>query len=52
MGKESEVKERLYQFIKHQDISVQAFEKQCGMSNGYVAAIRKGIGSEKLEQNR
>lgn len=50
MEKESEVKERLYQFIKYQGISVQAFEKQCGMSNGYVAAIRKGIGSEKLEQ--
>lgn len=49
MQKNAEIKTRLYQFIKYQNISVQAFEKKCGLSNGYVAAIRKGIGSEKLE---
>lgn len=45
----SPIKDRLMQFIKYKGITVQAFERLCGLSNGYVAAIRKGIGSEKLE---
>lgn len=49
MKEVSPIKDRLMQFIKYKGITVQAFERLCGLSNGYVAAIRKGIGSEKLE---
>ena len=45
-----EVKERLLQFIKENNISVSQFEKMCGMSNGYVNSIRKGVGLNKLEK--
>ena len=43
------VKERLVTFIKSQGLTVQKFEMRCGLSNGYVSSIRKGIGTEKLE---
>lgn len=45
---ESAVKQRLVQFIKLMHLTQKAFEERCGMSNGYVANIRKGIGSDKL----
>lgn len=40
---------RLSEFIKSQHISVLAFEKRCGLSQGYVKNISKTIGQEKLE---
>ena len=43
-----EVKERLLLFVKYKKISVKRFEELCGVSNGYVSAIRKSIGGEKL----
>jgi transcriptional regulator with XRE-family HTH domain len=45
---ESAVKQRLVQFIKIMNLTQKAFEDRCGMSNGYVANIRKGIGDDKL----
>lgn len=45
---ESAVKQRLVQFIKFMHLTQKAFEDRCGMSNGYVANIRKGIGEDKL----
>ena len=45
---ESAVKQRLVQFIKMMHLTQRAFEQRCGMSNGYVANIRKGIGEEYL----
>lgn len=45
---ESAVKQRLVQFIKSMHITQRAFETRCGMSNGYVANIRKGIGEDYL----
>ena len=45
---ESTVKERLITFIKCLNLTQKAFEDRCNMSNGYVANIRKGIGSDKL----
>lgn len=45
---ESAVKQRLVQFIKIMHLTQRAFEQRCGMSNGYVANIRKGIGEEYL----
>ena len=45
---ESAVKQRLVQFIKIMHLTQRAFEQRCGMSNGYVANIRKGIGEDYL----
>ena len=45
---ESAVKQRLVQFIKIMHLTQRAFEQRCGMSNGYVANIRKGIREEYL----
>ncbi len=45
---ETTVKQRLIDFIKSQGISVNKFEKACGLSIGYVKNIRKSIQPEKL----
>jgi phage repressor protein C with HTH and peptisase S24 domain len=42
------VKERTLEFIKYKEISVKEFENNCGLSNGYVASMRKGFGTDKL----
>jgi SOS-response transcriptional repressor LexA len=42
------IKERTLEFIKHKNISVKEFEARCGLSNGYVTAMRKGYGADKL----
>jgi SOS-response transcriptional repressor LexA len=42
------IKERTLEFIKYKGISVKEFETMCGLSNGYVAAMRKGYGADKL----
>lgn len=46
---ENTVKERLIIFIKHKKLSQKRFEIICGMSNGYVNSIRKGLGADKLQ---
>ena len=45
---EGTVKERTIQFIKYKGISMKSFEELCGLSTGYVTSMRKGYGSEKL----
>ena len=45
---EGTVKERTIQFIKYKGISMKSFEESCGLSTGYVTSMRKGYGSEKL----
>lgn len=42
------IKERIYTFIKYKDITVKKFEEMCGLSNGYISSMRKGFGTEKL----
>lgn len=42
------IKERTLEYIKSKNISVKEFETRCGLSNGYVAAMRKGFGADKL----
>lgn len=42
------IKERTLDFIKYMEISVKEFETRCNLSNGYVAAMRRGFGSDKL----
>lgn len=43
------IKERTIEFIKYKNISVKEFEIRCGLSNGYVANMRKGYSAEKLK---
>ena len=45
---EDSVKERLIEFISAQKISVNKFEKECGLSVGYVKNMRKSISPGKL----
>ena len=43
------IKERLKEFIWYKGLRVSHFEKTCGLSNGYVASITKGMGAEKMQ---
>lgn len=46
---ENNVQQRLMSFILFIGISKSRFEQQCGLSNGYINSIKKGIGTEKLQ---
>lgn len=46
---ETTVKERLIQFLAVKRISQGAFEKKCGLANGFVSSIRKSVSNEKLQ---
>jgi hypothetical protein len=43
------VKDRLSAFIEYLGLSTSAFEKRCGLSNGYVRNIKGNLGGKKLE---
>lgn len=47
---ESSVKQRLIEFIKQKQISVNSFEKSVGLSTGYVKNISKSIQPEKVQR--
>ena len=38
------IKDRLKEFVRYLQLTNQYFEAECGLSNGYIANIRKGIG--------
>jgi len=40
--------ERLKEFIKAKNVPVARFERNCGLSNGYVSTTRSSIGSDKV----
>lgn len=42
------VKERLFSFIKYKGLSNLAFEKACGLSNGYLRNFKGNLGGDKL----
>lgn len=42
------VKDRTMLFIKFKGITMKTFEQRCDLSTGYVTSMRKGFGSEKL----
>lgn len=42
------VKERLLLFIKYNGLSNLAFEKACGLSNGYIRNFKGNLGNDKL----
>ena len=47
--------ERLYQYIEYKELSFYAFERGCGMANGYLKKQFKGkgtVGSDMLEKIR
>lgn len=44
------VKERLLAFLADIGMSQSKFEKECGMSNGYVNNIRQSIQPDKLQR--
>ena len=43
------VKDRLFEFIAHLGLSNSAFEKKCGLSNGYIRNFKGNLGTQKLE---
>lgn len=49
MEEKSPIKSRLFQFLAEKGLSQAKFEKACGLSNGYVNSIGKGIGTDKLQ---
>lgn len=44
----NDIKGRLLLFVKHLGLGQNAFEKQTGLSVGYIANIQKTIGADKL----
>ena len=42
------VKQRIQAFIEYKGITVKKFEELCDLSNGYVSSMRKGFGTDKL----
>jgi hypothetical protein len=42
------VKERVKKFIEHKKLPISKFEEMCDLSNGYISAMRKGFGQDKL----
>ena len=46
---ENAIRQRLIEFINSQKISINRFEKACGLSTGYVRNMRRSISPEKLE---
>lgn len=43
------VKERLIEFINSKKISVRKFERECGLSYGYVSNMRVSLQPDKLK---
>lgn len=42
------IKDRIYEFVKYKNITIKKFEEDCNLSNGYVSSMRKGFGTDKL----
>ena len=42
------VKDRTIEFVKYKGITMKSFEIKCGLSTGYVTSMRKGFGTDKL----
>lgn len=42
------IKDRTIEFVKYKGITMKSFELKCGLSTGYVTSMRKGFGSDKL----
>ena len=42
------IKDRTIEFVRRKGLTMKAFEQKCGLSTGYVTSMRKGFGSDKL----
>lgn len=42
------IKDRVYLFLNYKNITVKRFEEECDLSNGYISSMRKGFGTQKL----
>lgn len=45
----SGISDRLKEFIAYKRMKITHFENDCGFSNGYVNALRKGIGEDRVK---
>lgn len=45
----STIKDRIYEIIEAKGTNAYAFEKACGLSNGYLKSVKEDVGSSKLE---
>lgn len=50
LNRKMNTKERIAYFCRVQGISVASFERACGLSVGYVSAMRKSVGLRSLAQ--
>lgn len=44
------MKSRILEFISYLGITNKEFERKCGMSNGYINSMRKGLGASMIEK--
>lgn len=47
---ETTIKQRIIEFVESEGISISAFEKRCGMANGYLRQLRKAPSIDKIER--
>lgn len=45
---ETTAKQRIIDFIKNKKISIREFERECGLSNGYLKSLKHAPGADKL----
>lgn len=50
MNSNQTIKDRIKIFIKYKNIGQGRFEVNCGLSNGYINNISKGIGVDKMQR--
>ena len=43
------IKDRIKEYCRYKGVPISQFEKRCGLSNGYINAMRKGFSNDKLE---
>lgn len=43
------MKSRILEFISYLGVTNKEFERRCGMSNGYINSMRKGLGVNMIE---
>lgn len=44
---ESNINQRFKEFIAYKGLTVSAFERECGLSNGYVKGVKNYLGEDK-----
>lgn len=52
MAVNSQIKERLLEYIRYRHMPVSRFERSVGLSNGYVRSLDRNIGEDKINRIR